>query len=307
MKAKGPGSTSAEAARAEELKRDPLLHAATLEHYADAELYDHEYRRRRADVNWYRDLARRLVGAGKGEVLELGCGSGRLLVPLVRDGQRVTGVDLSKPMLRRCEERVGRLPAAARARATLTQGDFRDLALGRRFPLVVTPFNAMMHLYNRADVERFLAVVKAHLAPGGTFAFDVMNPNLSWLTRDPHKRWARTRFKDPRTGKTWFYSTNHDYDAAAQLNWIRIYYDEEPVGARAAAEGPATGRSLPQRVRSRVIHLAQRQFFPEELLSLLHYNGFTVDKRDGGFAGEAFVSESDSQVCTCSIRGGARR
>ncbi len=340
------------AARDPALRRDPALERATSEHYADAELYDHEYRRRRADVNWYRALAGGRLGPVRGlsaspDVLELGCGTGRLLVPLVRDGLRVVGVDLARPMLDRCRERIDRLPPSARARAELVRGDFRALALPRRFPLVIAPFNAMMHLYTRADVERFLDVVRAHLAPGGTFAFDVLNPDLEWLVRDPSKRWARTRYKDPRTGRTYYYSTNHLYDPVTQINWIRLYYDEaeEPPRDRARAGGgpsggrregdlnpvepprgkrrrgdltsvegptgsltrPVTGPLIGPLKGSRVVELAQRQFFPEELLALLHYNGFSVDERAGGFVGEPFVADSESQVCRCSIRAGDRR
>jgi SAM-dependent methyltransferase len=281
-----------------------LLRSATAEHYADPALYDHEYRRRRADVNYYRALARQTRAD---QVLELGCGSGRLLVPLARDGVRVVGLDLSQPMLRRCAERIARLPTAARVRARIVRADFRGFALGRRFPLIVCPFNAMMHLYTRDDVERFLACVRAHLAPGGLFAFDVIHPDLKWLMRDPEKRWARTRFKDPESGRTFFYSTNTTYDPVTQIAWIRLFYDEEIV-----SRGPSpVGRS--QRAGSRgrrlppVVHLAQRQFFPQELLALLHYNGFSVEGRDGGFAGEPFEEGCESQVCRCSIKPASRR
>jgi SAM-dependent methyltransferase len=265
-------------------ERTAALVAATAEHYADPWLYDHEYRRRRADVNYYRALAKRLGGP----VLELGCGTGRLLVPLVRDGVRVVGVDLSQPMLRRCAERLAWSRVAERAR--LVRADFRALALKRRFPLVVCPFNAMMHLYTRDDVARFFSSVRAHLEPGGTFAFDVLNPDLEWLTRDPTKRWARTRFKDPRSGRAYYYSTNHVYDAATQIAWIRIYYD------------PADGARAGKIERSQIVHLAHRQFFPEELLELLEGGGFSVEAREGGFGGEPFESGSESQVCRCSIR-----
>ena len=258
----------------------------------------------------------------------------------MKDGVRVVGVDLSRPMLRRCAERLARLSPAVRERAVLLRADFRRLSLGRRFRLIVTPFNAMQHLYTRHDVERFLDVVRAHLAPGGTFAFDVMNPDLSWLVRNPLKHWARTRFKDPQNGKTYYYSTNHAYDAATQINWIRLYYEEAPhAGSRdsrdlsppekhaqpapasrgravrgAGGQAPAvtvTGKTPPRvgpiAPRLRVVHLAQRMFFPEDLAAILHYNGFSVDQRDGGFQGERFEAESDSQVCRCSIRAASRR
>jgi SAM-dependent methyltransferase len=262
------------------------LAAGSSEHYEDATLYDHEYKRRRDDVRWYRTLAQQELGkpgAGKA-ILELGCGSGRTLIPLARDGWRVTGVDASQKMLDRCEARLARVAAAADVQ--LVRGDFRAIRLGKRFPLVICPFNAFMHLYSREDVERFLAVVHAHLAPNGLFAFDVLNPDLAWLSRDPTRRWARTRFRHPRTGKITYYSTSLTYDAALQIAFMRIYYE------------PARGG------RERMVRLTHRQFFPLELADLLHYNGFLVEAHEGGFGGGALVPESEEQVLRCRSRRG---
>jgi SAM-dependent methyltransferase len=258
------------------------LAAGTSEHYEDASLYDHEYKRRRDDVRWYQALARKELRRGS-DILELGCGSGRTLIPLARDGWRVTGVDNSATMLDRCRERLARFRDV---RVELVRADFRSLALGRRFPLVICPFNAFMHLYSRQDVERFLEVVRAHLQPGGLFAFDVMNPDRAWLSRDPNRRWARTRFRHPRTGKLTYYSTSLSYDAALQIAFMRIYY--EPGGGG----------------RTRTIRLTPRQFFPLELEALLHYNGFSVEAHEGGFDGAPLVPESEEQVLRCRSRRG---
>jgi SAM-dependent methyltransferase len=267
------------------------LAAGTREHYEDAELYDHEYKRRRDDVRWYGRLARQELGApsagrraAASTILELGCGSGRTLLPLARDGFHVVGVDAAPAMLARCRDRLERAGAGVAARVELHHGDFRSLSLGRRFPLVICPFNAFMHLYSREDVESFLAVVKAHLAPGGLFAFDVLNPDLHWLSRDPHRRWARTRFRHPRSGKMMVYSTSVTYDAAVQIAFMRIYYQPETGG------------------RERVVRLVHRQFFPLELDALLHYNGFEVIAHEGGFDGEELVPESEEQVIRCRSR-----
>src|SRR5690606_33245860 len=124
--------------------RDPaeLVDAGAREHYDDASLYDYEYRRRRHDVNHYRALVRDLADPDQ-PILELGCGSGRLTSALCRDGRRVTGFDLSAPMLHQARRRLARLPRGARDRATLFRGDLRRFALGRRFPLVLAAFNVL--------------------------------------------------------------------------------------------------------------------------------------------------------------------
>jgi SAM-dependent methyltransferase len=268
------------------------LAAGTREHYVDADLYDHEYKRRRDDVRWYRRLAERELGdltAGRRgrstpAILELGCGSGRTLVPLARDGHHIVGVDAAPKMLARCRDRLAHAGSAVAARVDLHEGDFREISLGRRFPLVICPFNAFMHLYSRTDVERFLTVVRAHLAPGGLFAFDVLNPDLGWLSRDPHRRWARTKFRHPRTGKRMVYSTSVSYDAALQIAFMRIYYQPETGG------------------RERVVRLVHRQFFPLELEALLHYNGFEISSHEGGFDGKPLLPESEEQVICARSR-----
>src|SRR5690606_17966234 len=94
-----------------------LVDAGSREHYLDAALYDYEYRRRRADVAFYRELAVRRLGE-RGRILELGAGSGRVTIPLARAGYEVVAVDASKPMLARLRERVARLPTRIANRIT---------------------------------------------------------------------------------------------------------------------------------------------------------------------------------------------
>jgi len=291
------------------------LQAGAVEHYEDAVLYDHEYKRRRDDVMWYRALARQVASEQRARarplrVLELGCGSGRLLVPLVRDGCQVVGVDRSAAMLARCAERLAGRGRAARGRAQLVRADFRALPLAdgaaERFPLIVCPFNGFMHLYTRRDVEQCLAEVRRLLAPDGLFAFDVLNPDPGWLVRDPLRRWSRTRFRHPGTGERLVYTTNHVYDAAAQVAWIRIYYeadpapDPAPATERTTASDPAAAPPRPGPPRT--VQLTHRQFYPAELEALLHYNGFAIVQSAGGFDGQPISSVSAEQVICARVR-----
>jgi len=258
----------------------PDVDAGSREHYEDAVLYDYEYRRRRSDVAFYRQLARREVG-GSGRILELGCGTGRLTLPLARDGHAITALDGSEAMLARLRARLARAPRAVRDRVTVLKRDLRDFTIPERtqFPLAIAAFNVVEHLYTRVELAAFLSAVRRRLTPGGALAFDVQLPDLGWLQRDPHRRWARTRFTHPGTGERLWYSTNHDYDPIAQIALIRIYY--EPVDS----DG-----------EPRVVQLSQRKYFPAELEGLLASCGYSVSERWGDFSGGPLGPGAQSQV-----------
>jgi SAM-dependent methyltransferase len=288
---------------------EDLVDAGSREHYADAALYDYEYRRRRADVTFYRELARR---RGADRILELGAGSGRVTMPLARDGRSVVALDQSEAMLARLRTRIARLPAPVAKRITPVTGDLRTFSVAGRFPLAIAAFNVLEHLYTRGEVTACLQRIAAHLAPGGVFAFDVQLPDLAWLLRDPTKRWARTRFTDPTTGRAMFYSTNHDYDPVSQIALIRLYYEPADEPGRGspgtprrpgrASLAPAThsvDRERGRRAAVRVVKLSQRKFFPAELEALVAHAGFRVLERYGDFSFRPLDGTAESQVLVC--------
>lgn len=138
----------------------------------DPELYDLQYAAYRDDVPFYLRLAAELGGP----ILELGAGTGRLTEALAGAGHEVVGVDAAAAMLERARARLARYSASGLV--TLAHADMRELTLDRQFPLVIAPFNALMHAYTVRDQDQTLAGVRRHLAPGGTFAFDVYQPHL---------------------------------------------------------------------------------------------------------------------------------
>ncbi len=252
--------------------------AGAREPFEDAALYDHEYRRRRADVSFYRRLAAdRMSGAAAGPVLDLACGTGRVLVPLLRDGHSVLGLDRSAAMLERAARRVGRLTAARRKRCLLVRADMRALGIrhgfpGQGFALALCAFHSVQHLPTAADLERFLLAVRATLADDGWLAFDVLPPDPAWLGRDPARRWARTAFRHPTTGQRLVYTTNHLYDPSRRLLHMKLYYQPVDRFGRAVAD-------------ERVVRLCHRQLAPAEVQRLLETTGFRLLATFGGFDG----------------------
>ena len=137
-----------------------------------ADLYDLQYAHYRDDLAFYT----RLADDYGGPVLELGAGSARVSVALAKAGYAVTAVELSEEMIQRGRARLQEV--GLQERVTYRQGDMREIRLSQRFPLVIAPFNTLMHAYTLADQDATLQTVREHLEPGGRFAFDLYNPNF---------------------------------------------------------------------------------------------------------------------------------
>ena len=156
-----------------------------------ADLYDDvpEYRSRR-DVGFFVRHAQRQGGP----VLELGCGTGRVLIPTARAGIEIVGLDASPRMLEICRARIEREPADVSARARVVEGDMRTFELGRQFALVTLPFRPFQHLATVPEQLACLTTIRRHLCPGGRVIVDLFNPSLEALVRnDEAARPATTR------------------------------------------------------------------------------------------------------------------
>lgn len=270
--------------------RRALLEAGTTDHYIDAALYDFEYSDRVDDVLHYRTVAREMGDAVR--ILELGAGTGRVTLPLLRDGHQVTALDAAPSMLERLQ--------SAAHEAGLTEALMVVEADMRKIPrpdascdLVISPFNALMHLYDWRDLLACFREAHRVLRPGGAFVFDVQLPDIAWLRWDPEVRHAVTRFTHPVTREKLIYSTNHTYDPATQICHIRIYYDDAVPGVR---------RFVPPPTPRRLVHLAHRQIFPEELRVLVDTAGFELESLTADFTDTPLQHDSESQVARCIKR-----
>lgn len=264
--------------------------AGARESFEDAVLYDFEYRRRRADVNFYRRVAEesQMPGAHWGEqqggpILDLACGTGRLTLPLLRDGHTVVGLDLSAAMLERAHWRLGRLSATRRRRGALVRGDLRALPLQPRFALAICAFHSLQHLVEDADMRRFLTDVRRVLVPGGWLAFDLLPPDPRWIHRDPDRRWARTRFRHPGTGRPFVYTTSQRYDAERKALHMNLHY--QPVDEAGKPAGP-----------EHTVRLCHRQLQPDEMRSFLQETGWELLRTFGAFDGRPLLPDGDEEL-----------
>jgi len=152
---------------------------AQSEYGVTARFYDAAYSKEQSarDSRFYSELA----AAQDGPVLELGCGTGRILLTLARQGKRVVGLDLSEPMLEQLKRKLAREPRDIQERVTLVHGDMADFGFEERFGLILAPFRAFQHLLESARQRRCLELIAEHLRPAGLFVHNSFNPSLEYI------------------------------------------------------------------------------------------------------------------------------
>ncbi len=257
------------------------LNAGNSEFYVDPVYYDYEFKNRTDDVAFY---TAEYLSVGK-PILELAIGSGRTALKAVSKGADVVGVDLAPAMLDRARDLYAKMRKKNRGQLELHHGDMRHVRLGTQFDLVTCPFNAFQHMYTLTDAEKCLDTVKAHLAPDGMFIMDVLTPDFEYLMRSPFKAVPGVSFRHPTYKAYYTYSERSAYDPITQLNQMWFNYEK----CNTAGDGPTDV----------TIQLSHRYFYPEELMMLLHYNGFEVIHRYGDFNKGPLDADSDSMVLIC--------
>lgn len=255
------------------VKRDRELEAGATAHFEDPEYYAASYAKRKKDVAFYSRIASKYD-----RVLEYGIGSGRIAIPVARGGTAVVGIDQSAPMLAALRARLRTETKEVRARVRARRGDMRRVSLARRFPLVICPFNTVLHLYSREDVEQWLERVRDHIEPRGELVMDLSMPILADLADEPGTAYTLRPFVHPSAGLV-EYREIFDYDRLRQILFVSMCFEPKTEGTKPF-----------------MVPLAHRQYFPREWEALLHYNGFETTKISGDFDGRELAQDSDVMV-----------
>lgn len=217
----------------------------------------------------------RKVSSPHARVLELGCGTGRVLVPLAEECSRIVGVDVSEAMLALCRRKLAdrQLPAS---RAEVRQADITDVALGEAFDLILAPFRVFQTLATDREVRGYFTTVRSHLSPGGSAILTVFRPSLDpermrreWVTDRERFRW-----EVPYPGGR---VTLHD--RRARMDGERLILYPELVYRRYEQD---------RLIDEAVLSFPMRCYYPEELLRLIADHGFQPVNAWGGYAGEPY-------------------
>lgn len=246
--------------------------------YRDGRHYDQLFQApsgARADIAFWTTQAREYGGP----VLELGCGTGKVSIPLAHAGLDVTGIDSSDAML--AEAR--RKSAEENVEVQWVNADMRDFDLGRAYSLIIIPGNTLGHLLKLSDFEACLASVKRHLTPAGRFVIDFFVPKMELLVNKPGERSLFSEYDDPEGRGRIVVTESYVYEPDTQIKRITTWHPVPGTDEEIAGE------------------LNIRMYFPQELDALLQYNGFLIDDKFGSYDGAAFDSTSEKQIVICSV------
>lgn len=242
-----------------------------LEVYEDAEFYDLEFSTRDFELPFFRKYARQ----ARGSVLEVACGTGRLTLPLARDGVDMTGLDISAPMLERARQKSSTEGPAIE----WIEQDCRNMSLPHAYALIFSATNAMQHLLDVESACSFLQSARNALQSDGLLILDVFNPDPAKLARSSSERYVHKTIAMP-DGQSITVETMSTYHAATQILHFDLFYlcDDKLI-------------------RSKQVNM--RCFYPEELLALCKFSGLEVVKRFGDYDEGSFGDGSPKQILLC--------
>jgi SAM-dependent methyltransferase len=207
-----------------------------------------------------------------GPILELGCGTGKLSIPLAEAGFSVAGLDNSPALLQ--------FAASKNEDVNWIEGDMRGFDLDEKFALIMLPSNNLGHLHTPEDFESCISSVRRHLLPGGAFVIDVFVPNLARLLRDAEEEYVLDDYDSPEGQGRVCVTARSRYETTTQIM--------RTTTIRKVAGQPDVVGSLDLKM-----------YFPRELEVLVRCNGLRIATRYGGHAGEAFDETSRFQILVC--------
>lgn len=231
------------------------------------------------DVPFYID---QLPGPSS-SVLELGCGTGRVTVPLAHRAGFVRGLDNSPAMIEVCRRKLAAAGVPG-SKAEISFGDITDFSLGQKYDLIIAPFRVLQNLATDAELEGLFSGIRAHLDEQGTCILNAFQPRSDretlirdWVSELEQLAWEV-----------------EDGDTSVQcFDWRRRLQERPLVLFPELIYRRVRGTEV---LAEASLQIAMRCFYPQDLLELVERHGFEVVGKWGGYAGERYGEGSELVV-----------
>ncbi|MDD5529438.1 MAG: class I SAM-dependent methyltransferase [bacterium] len=209
-------------------------------------------------------------------ILELGCGTGRVLIPLAKKGVNITGIDYSPAMITECLRKIKKQELTGKANAIM--GNICDFKLDKTFDMIIASFRVIQALETIAELHNCLNCIKKHLSAGGFCILNVFNPSLSkeemgksWRKEGETFCWEKI---DSKTGhKIIHFDERQKIDPGNQVLYPTMIYRVYD------------GDKLINEVRQDIV---MKYYYPEEFESIIVNAGFEIQEKYGGYHGEKY-------------------
>lgn len=211
------------------------------------------------------------------KILELCCGTGRLTIPIAKEGYNICGIDYTPSMLEQAKLKA----IEAGVRVKFIEADIRTLDLREKFDFIFIPFNSIHHLYSNEDLFKVLRMVRSHLQQNGLFLLDCFNPNIRYIVHGEKEEETIARYTIDDGREVMIKQTMY-YENVTQINRIKWHYYIN-----------GTFHS--------VQNMDMRLFFPQELDFYLECAGFTIVHKFGSFEEVLFGDNSEKQIYVLSL------
>lgn len=250
-------------------------------------MYDsiaHYYDLTHADLTADLTLIHSLAKEAGGPLLELGCGSGRLLIPMARAGYQITGIDNSTAMLARAGQRLAGEPEAVQERVTFIEMDMVELTLpgqDGRYPLIILPYNTFLHL-DSPQKRVVLNNLRRYLREDGRLFIDLINPLFIANTPNDHFLTLENSFSDPDSDEMVLQFASNQLEKKSQTLHITWIFDATPQS------GGSINRT--------VSRMAYHYLFAHQIELLLAEKGYRLETMAGDYDQSPYHEESDRLI-----------
>lgn len=240
-----------------------------------ARFYDPDMGDWDADLRMYEQFAARCGSP----ILELGCGTGRVLLPLARQGYHITGIDASAKMLALARakisaEELGNL-------VTIVEQEMVELDLEDKFNMAFAALNSFAHLHTTDEQLDALSRVRRHLNPGGLLILDMFNPDIGRLLDARGQLTLAKTMTAPDTGHRLMRFYSEEVDLAQQLIHTTYILDEIDDQGH---------------VQRTLFPFTLRYLFRHEMELLLRHARFEVEEIYGSYDLDEFSQDSEKLI-----------
>lgn len=234
------------------------------------DFYDVAYHERIDDIDFYLKIAQQY---GKDGMLEMGCGTGRVLIEVAKKGIPIDGLDPNEHRINICKDKLAELPVEIRKNVSLSVSTIQDYKTDKKYSLITMPFRVFQHMLTQKEQEDVLNVTKKLLKQNGLLVIDIFNPHIKMLASDEFKKEFGESHYTTAKGMPFVRKDRiADRDYFKQLQFCEEIYEFDDGGKH-------------HKIVNKYI---TRYTFKPELENLLKYMGFEVLETYGDFKGTEF-------------------